>query len=508
MNIPGKRVATPIGFALLVAVVYGRALGYPFLDWDDKGYILRNPLVQHPLAFGWKYLLATPVMGYPQPLTILTHHFDFIIGGGMIWPFHLGNLVLHLACVLLVLHLLLSYQLSRPAALIGAALFAVHPIVVEPVCWATGRKDLLAASLVLAGFAAYRQEGWRAPVRVGVALACEVLSFGAKPIGVVLPAVLIADAIVFRRRAGHWQWPALGAMAAVALVAIVVSYRSQVRVNALLVDQTAGHRVAFTMQHLALQVRNFVWPARLAPKYLDGLPLPLRSGFGVAGIIVSLAFAVAAAALARVGARRALFALLWVAFTFAPSSGIVPLGRGAADTYFYLPSAGAALLIAMAVERVPLKPVLLHSLAAGVVAVFAFAAHVQTGVWQSSSALWRVLTEVYPESRMAWWAYADALVGEHRSREAIAVYETALTRFPYPPDKPDVLLSLARGCSWLGDVACAAHWYGETLRYFPTEVLASDFSGGHVPPPVIQQLAGDPVVGAKAQQLAKRVQPR
>lgn len=73
---------------LLIAVAFGRAVGFPFLDWDDHHYILANPLIQRPLFVGVKQLLLTPHMGYPQPVTVLSQHVDYLVGKGSPWPFH------------------------------------------------------------------------------------------------------------------------------------------------------------------------------------------------------------------------------------------------------------------------------------------------------------------------------------------------------------------------------------------------------------------------------------
>lgn len=456
----------------IVALVFGQAIAFGFVDWDDPNYILRNPLVHDPLSGGIGELFLTPTMGYPQPVTVLTQHLDLVIGGGAGWTFHLTNLVLHAVSTLLVRRVLAGYDLSRGAALAGGILFAVHPLVAEPVCWAVGRKDLLAVLFVLAGFVAYRAL-WRARGKGAAALAAgwtlaQVLAVGSKTLGAVLPLLVAADLILFRRRPTRAVAVGLAMTGAIAMAAAALPYLAPDRT--LVAARPIDERVAYVSQHLALQLRNLFAPAELLPKYLEDLPRPLGSGWGLAGVIAVVGMAAALAVAIARRARRQLLAVIWFAIGFVPASGIVDLGhRGPADVYLYLPLAGVALSFGALLDH--LRPhagrLAVWSIPVAVLASLAFAAFVQGGIWRSPSDLWKSVRDAYPRDQRAWWAYADGLSAEGRVREAVAVYEDGLPRFPYPPNDPRVLTSMGRGCALAGDAACATRWYGEAMRHFP-----------------------------------------
>lgn len=171
-----------------------------FLLWDDDVNIYENPHfekapLQH-IGFFWTNWKE----GYENLWIPLTYTVWAVLAESAALPpgdfdtksgdvaratfdpalFHGTNLLLHLAAVLLVYGILRSLSLSatrgdpgapggekdglsagRGAAAaiwppaIGAALFAVHPLMVEPVAWATGMKDLLAGTLSLAAIGAY-----------------------------------------------------------------------------------------------------------------------------------------------------------------------------------------------------------------------------------------------------------------------------------------------------------------------------------------------------------------
>src|SRR5206468_2474394 len=63
--------------------------------------------------------------------------------------FHAGSLILHLASVLVIFSILRLLCGHLGAALAGAMLFAVHPLQVETVAWASGAKDVLCGLLSL-----------------------------------------------------------------------------------------------------------------------------------------------------------------------------------------------------------------------------------------------------------------------------------------------------------------------------------------------------------------------
>lgn len=462
------RLAAGVGAAMAL-LVFARTVSFGFTDWDDPTFIIGNPLVTAPLSRGWSALLTTPEMGYPQPLTVLTHHLDYRLGGGAAWPFHLGNVLLHAACAALVAGIAATYARAKRGAWLAGALFAVHPLVVEPVAWATGRKDLLATLCVLVAFAAWRR--WRGRDGAGalwpaLALAAAWLGLGAKPVAVVAPVLIAADALLVpgwrdRRRVGGLLL-AMG-VPAMALTALSMSSQQALGVVS---DAGIGARLLFATQHFALQVEHVLLPLGLAPKYLEELPAPLASGDGLRGALVALAWAGGTAFAAMRGRRVVALGLVWLAVAFAPSSGLVPIYRGPADVYMYVALPGVALAAAVAWGELAARSALVARVGAvAVLATCAALAWMQTDAWRSPSALWSTLVDRYPDHRRAWWALADAMMAEGRPRDAIAVYEAALPRFTYPPEDMSVVVSMAEGCAALGDPACAVRWFGELLRH-------------------------------------------
>jgi hypothetical protein len=457
---------TALGLLVLVALVYGRAVGFGFVDWDDDAYILRNPLVPHPLSHGLHTLLLTPMVGYPQPLPILSQHLDFLLGGGRPWAFHLSNLLLHTGNAFLFALILRGLGVRTLMAFLGAALWAVHPLSAEAVCWATGRKDLLATTFLLFALWAFplRPSRWRP----WAMLAATIFGLFCKPTVVVLPVLILLAMLLFRQRPTRATILAIVLMSLACVAMIIVSWAGQSRIH--VVDGAAAarplaQRALFAGQHLALQLRNWVAPMELSAKYLEPLPQPALSQWGMAGL-ASIAGLVTALLALRRRAPLAAFALAFLALTFLPASGLAPLNRGIADVYFYIPALALAGLTAGLADRWrPRFRTVLPALG-GLVLAAGLLGYVQAGTWKQSSSLWQRVWEKYPDHRSSWWAYADSLVQDGYLRQGLSIYSEGIMHFPYPPPEPTSLISVGTGCLLIGDTACATHWMGELVRHF------------------------------------------
>src|ERR1700733_2755774 len=128
------------GIPLLVFV---RAYGNQFLTWDDEPLIYLNSHLNPPTPAGLAWHWTHPHCDMYIPMVYTAWWVIAHIGGTSfaLW-FHIANLVVHLCSVYLVFFIVRRLIGADWPAAAGAILFAIHPLVVEPVAWATGMKDL------------------------------------------------------------------------------------------------------------------------------------------------------------------------------------------------------------------------------------------------------------------------------------------------------------------------------------------------------------------------------
>ena len=117
------------GLILVLAVILTYApVWWAGYTWDDLLVVTANPVIIGPL--GLKEIWTTSAADI-CPLTLTTLWVEHALWGLAPLPYHLVNVLLHGASVVVLWRILRS--LLIPGAWLGAALWALHPVEVESV---------------------------------------------------------------------------------------------------------------------------------------------------------------------------------------------------------------------------------------------------------------------------------------------------------------------------------------------------------------------------------------
>ena len=119
----------------LVFISYARVFNADFI-WDDESHLTRNPCIVGPLGLK-EVWTSTRAVYYPLVLTTFWVVHKFV--GLSPWPYHLLNVLLHAGSAVLLWQVL--RQLNVRGAWLGAALWALHPVIVQSVAWVTELKN-------------------------------------------------------------------------------------------------------------------------------------------------------------------------------------------------------------------------------------------------------------------------------------------------------------------------------------------------------------------------------
>ncbi len=123
-----KNLIYLLGLTLLTFLVYLNSLDNAFLS-DDLPEIVNNPNISNL----WYAISAHPV-GFIRPLI---YWLSYSIAGLNPVIFRLTNILLHLGSIYLIFAIV-SFLHSKKTAIFAAAVFAIHPLLVEPVIWISG----------------------------------------------------------------------------------------------------------------------------------------------------------------------------------------------------------------------------------------------------------------------------------------------------------------------------------------------------------------------------------
>src|SRR5204862_5725145 len=190
--------------AVLTFGIYAKVIGHRFSNFEEFGYITENSMVNRGVTLGglaWAF--TTLHSGNWHPLTWIAHMIDSQLFGMFAGGHLLVNALIHTANTLLVFWFLLRTTRARwPSALV-AALFALHPLHVESVAWASERKDTLSTFFGLLSLIAYvRYVGAPSSIRYVWTAITLALGLLAKPMLVPWPFVML---LLDYWPLGRWQ---------------------------------------------------------------------------------------------------------------------------------------------------------------------------------------------------------------------------------------------------------------------------------------------------------------
>ena len=182
-----------LGLAVITFGIYAQVKGHQFITLDDPTYIQENPMVNRGVTrAGLVWAFTTFYATNWHPLTWISHMVDCQLFGMNAGGHLLLNALIHTANTLLLFWFLLRTTHARwPSALV-AALFALHPLHVESVAWASERKDTLSTFFGLLSLIAYVRYAEAPSIRryawVAITLALGLL---AKPMLVTWPFIML-----------------------------------------------------------------------------------------------------------------------------------------------------------------------------------------------------------------------------------------------------------------------------------------------------------------------------
>lgn len=476
--------------ALVTVAAFWCVLQNGFVNWDDPVVLVNNPHLAAPHLLSWAF--TTTLVGHYQPLAWLTWSTAKSLFGVTPEAFHGLSLVGHVVNGVLVYFVTLRLtekgavrlSRSRAAALIAAVAFAIHPVRVEAVAWASALPYVLSTTALLLAFLAYlnyaASTGSRAAIWLSVSLSAYVAALFTRVIALGFPlALLLVDVYPLGRQRCDVRFGRLVLeklpFTVVAAAAAMAEWHA--REIATLQDVGIGARLTMAVTAPFIYLGRTLLPLRLSP--LD--PLPISPTFDAVPLIVGIA-GLAALTLAVWAARRRWPAVGagWIAYAvmLAPVAGFTPSGlQATADRYMYVPGVIVSLVIGAAAARSwPLRrrALTMPLLAGAVVAALGALTWRQTGYWHDSITLWTRTAALDPRNDVATYNLAIALADAGREDEAISRYEQTLRLVPdHALARQNLTVIRASRAERDADRLAEAGWLGEASEQY-AHALALD----------------------------------
>ncbi len=442
---------------LLAILPYANTLAASFV-YDDIPQLVENPYVRsfHHLReiFGttvWSFQGAQGITNYYRPLMTFGYLLCYLLFGPLPYGFHLANVLLHGAVVLVLFGVTRRLFANRGAAFVAAGLFALHPIHTESVAWVAGVPDLQLALFYLLTFwfflGVVRREGGSA-LRMQLAMATSfVLALLSKEPALTLPLLATLYEHFYRGdRAQTSLGVKMSRYASLWLLAgTYLVFRARFLGGLAPVLQRPGLSWPDAMLSgfalVAQYVGKLLWPARLCMFHVfhkASGPTDPRVLAGLAVLILSGTLFV----LLWRQERAVSFALLWVFLPLAPVLNARWMAANVfAERYLYLPSVGFCWLVAWAAERAwsratsrerALRPAI--AVAMGVLAaLYGVRTVTRNRHWHDELTLYTRTLEFSPDAYLiranlgtVYWNMGRAAEAEREWREALRQGPTTL----------------------------------------------------------------------------------
>jgi protein O-mannosyl-transferase len=436
------------GGLLLAATVlaYWPALHGGFV-WDDDSWTTK---IAHLLRNGpglYSIWFEPTALQQYYPLTGTTFWSDYHLWKFWTFPYHVENVILHLTAVFLFWRLL--WKLEVPGAWLAAAIFALHPMMVESVAWITERKNVLSMVFFLGGLLAYGRFNsfWKPSnqpprrwVAYGLAFLFLLAALLAKTTTFSFPAVILL--ITWWKR-GRIQWrgdvlPLLPFFAAAIGFSGLTAWLEKNHVGA------AGWEWNLSLPERCLIVgrafwfypEKLLWPADLCFIYPRWKP-EVGSWWQWLPLITALGALVALwGGRQKLGRGPATAAFFFVGTIFPLLGFINAYGMRYSwvwDHWVYLPSLGVIALGAASMAGLARhfnRSGMLFGAAVVLLPLLAFLTWKQSAMFSDNETLWQTTIVRNPNAFIAYNNLGYILMERNQLKEAIPYFEKSLAIDP------------------------------------------------------------------------------
>jgi len=375
------------------------------VNYDDSRYITDNPYVLKGITWdGVKYAFGLSSGSQYHPLSWLSHMLDVQLFGVDAGKMKLVNVFFHCINAVLVFFLLRKLSRSLWPAVILAGVWALHPLRVEAVAWASERREVLYSMFGLLTLLAYIAYGERRSIgRYVLTYLLFILTLLCKPMLVTLPCVmLLLDFWPLGRFRLSMDGPnlrrfGLALLEKLPIVPIVVisSWFT------IIITHNAGAVTGLDAVPLHIRLCNicvaYLWyfTMTIAPHDLTVFYV-IYANPSVARVIAgALLLIVGSGLVIMMRRQRGYMVTGWFLFvgTLVPVIGLMQVGGQAyADRYSYFTTLGLFIIAACGLAelsiRYPIKRSVVVFVAASVGLIFTVVTWLQVTYWDNSLSLW------------------------------------------------------------------------------------------------------------------------
>jgi protein O-mannosyl-transferase len=448
---------------------------------DDIPAIAENPHVRSLFPLSGALTSPGPTTVSGRPIVSFSLALNHALSTGDVpltpYPFHVGNLVIHVLAGLTLFAVLRRTFRSAalferfgtaatPLAFSIALLWMVHPLQTSSITYIIQRAEALMGLFVLLTlYCAIRAHGSSWPAWNVLAVVAGALGVGSKEVAVVAPILVLAWDWLFTspretlRDIWSRRWPLYAALSATwVLLAVIVAHEHRPASVGFGFENWPWWRYLVTQTGVILHyLRLTIVPSPLVLDYGWPAVSSLTAALPALAIVVALATITAIGFIKR---RPASFAGIVFFVVLAPTSSVLPIiTEVAAEHRMYLPLASVLTLVvigAYQVGRIRGLPTSMGLAGAAVAALtLAWLTHARNADYATEERIWADTVAKRPDNPRGRINYGVVLLAQGRTSEAESHLRKAVE---LSPDDDDAQLAL-------GAALCSTGRCGEGLDH-------------------------------------------
>jgi tetratricopeptide (TPR) repeat protein len=476
---------------VLTAIVFSNSLNGKFLTWDDNLLVPENKDIRSLSLVNLKKIFTSYYIGMYQPLTTLCYAVIYHFFKLDVMPYHLFNLLLHLANTALVFYLIYIMTDRKEAALIVALFFGIHPMHVESVAWIAELKDVLYGFFFIASLIFYIKyineiKSLKAISKKNqyyfFSIILFIFSLFSKSAAVTLPVLFLAFDYYYDR----------------------INFRSLKKFGSLIIEKIPFFMLSITFGIIALKTQTeekaivdvtplfsildrFFLVSYSTSYYIIRLFLPIKlstlhyypinSGntfppeFYLAPVFLILI--IVGVLLSKKYKKLFIFGLMFYLITIALVLQVIPVGQAlVAERYTYIPYIGllfifGKLFVDVADNKVKnssaIKPYFTGIIVILAI-IFSYITYQRNFIWKDTVTLFTDVINKDPGIFYSYTVRGGALINDKKYREGIEDYEKSIK---LQPNYYDPYFNIGKGYYYLGDLNRAISYYNKAIELKP-----------------------------------------
>lgn len=431
-----------VSLIFITLAAFGQVTGFDFINVDDPLYVTENSNIQSGITRdGLSWAFSSTYAEYWHPLTWLSLMLDYQLYGLNAGGYHLTNVILHLLSTLLLFGLFNRMTGESWKSAFVAALFAIHPLNVEPVAWIAKRRDILSALFCIVTLYFYIHYTEKPVIkRYLFVLFSLLLALMCKPMVITVPVVMILldywplDRFnLHRGKTNAILWQVKEKTPFFILSGVFSILTVHVHNEPSMVYFPLDLRFANALISFATYLEKIFWPRDLTVLHNFLMAFPIRQV--LVGALLLLVVSI------DVSSYMKRFPYLfvgwfWCLITILPVLGIIQYGFLAmSDHHTYLPSIGIAVCLAWGVPllfpREEIRKKILFTSGLAVIALLTVLTWKQCSYWKNGIELFSHTLNVTRNNAFVYYYRGMTYVQLGQYQHAIEDFNETTRLKPY-----------------------------------------------------------------------------